>query len=460
MGKRELFRRYLFFIVGLFVNSLGISMIIKADLGSSPISSLPYTFSLLYPVSLGTLTFFLNLILIAGQWIIAGKNFKAKELLQLPVSVLFGAFIDASMVMLEWVEPGSYAARLAVLAVGCAVLGLGVSMEVIADVVMLSGEAFVRSVCLRWKKEFGVVKICFDSSLMILSVAASLAFAHRILGVREGTVVAAFAVGMCARYFNGKLAFMGRFLTVPEAGNASVSGSVAAGSIDDAACGNEAGFVPDTEGLQVCHVHERFPVITLAREYGSGGHRIGAMVAEKLGIPFYDRELVELAAEESGMDLPSVNLKDQNIPSNMLYDLILHDYTEPLECSLSKDDALFVAQSRIIRKLAEKGPCVIVGRCADYVLRDFSNVFNVFVHSPVEDRIKRVVGEYGISPEDAEQEVRQVDRGRANHYRTYTGREWRDPLHYDLCLDSSTLGVENCAAMIAEAAGRACGRNS
>lgn len=105
-------------------------------------------------------------------------------------------------------------------------------------------------------------------------------------------------------------------------------------------------------------------------------------------------------------------------------------------------------------------PAFAVGRCADHVLRDFSNVFNVFVHSPVEDRIKRVVGEYGISPEDAEQEVRQVDRGRANHYRTYTGREWRDPLHYDLCLDSSTLGVENCAAMIAEAAGRACGRNS
>ena len=159
MKIKELVRRYILFIIGLFVNSLGICCIIKANLGSSPISSLPYTISLNCPISLGTLTFILNLFLIAGQMLILKKDFKQREWLQLPISVLFGVFIDFSMILLSWVNPDSYALQLVVLVVGCAILGLGVSMEVIANVVMLSGEAFVQAISLKKKKEFGMVKI-------------------------------------------------------------------------------------------------------------------------------------------------------------------------------------------------------------------------------------------------------------------------------------------------------------
>ena len=273
MKIKELVRRYILFIIGLFVNSLGICCIIKANLGSSPISSLPYTISLNCPISLGTLTFILNLFLIAGQMLILKKDFKQREWLQLPISVLFGVFIDFSMILLSWVNPDSYALQLVVLVVGCAILGLGVSMEVIANVVMLSGEAFVQAISLKKKKEFGMVKIFFDSSLMVAAVIVSLLLYGEVMGVREGTIVAAIIVGMFARYFNRRLAFVNRYLTT------------------DTPAGSETEAVPTDNG----HF-----VITIAREYGSGGREIGKQLAQHFGIPFYDRELIDMAAKSEG----------------------------------------------------------------------------------------------------------------------------------------------------------------
>lgn len=202
----ETLRRYLLFTAGLFVNSLGISLIIKADLGSSPISSLPYTFSLLYPVSLGTATFVLNMLLLTGKYALAPKEFRRRDWLQIPVSFLFGFFIDLSMAMLESVQPSLYAGQLTVLTAGCIILGLGVSMEVIADVVMLAGEAFVQTASRKTRKEFGLVKIGFDTSLMILACLCGLILGGKIIGVREGTLVAAVLVGFAARQFNRVLA--------------------------------------------------------------------------------------------------------------------------------------------------------------------------------------------------------------------------------------------------------------
>ncbi len=210
--KKELVKRYLFFIVGLFVNSMGLSLIIRADLGSSPISSLPYTLSLRYPVSLGMLTFLLNMCLIAGQMYIQKRDFKKREWLQLPVSLLFGIFIDVSMVLLGGILPELYISKVFILLLGCAILGLGVSMEVIANVVMLSGEAFVNAVAEKKQKEFGTVKILFDTSLMLLACLVSVVLFMSIIGVREGTVIAAFAVGLFARFFKRRLSFVHTYL--------------------------------------------------------------------------------------------------------------------------------------------------------------------------------------------------------------------------------------------------------
>lgn len=423
MKIKELVRRYILFIIGLFVNSLGICCIIKANLGSSPISSLPYTISLNCPISLGTLTFILNLFLIAGQMLILKKDFKQREWLQLPISVLFGVFIDFSMILLSWVNPDSYALQLVVLVVGCAILGLGVSMEVIANVVMLSGEAFVQAISLKKKKEFGMVKIFFDSSLMVAAVIVSLLLYGEVMGVREGTIVAAVIVGMFARYFNRRLAFVNRYLTA------------------DTPAGNETEAVPADNG----HF-----VITIAREYGSGGREIGKQLAQHFGIPFYDRELIDMAAKSEGLSPDFVESREQNISSSLLYEMIMQDYSVPLENSLAKDDALFVTQSHIIRKLASEQSCIIIGRCADYVLRDFKNCFKVFIHADYDSKLKRATVEYHEPEEKAVEKLKHTDHGRANHYRTYTGAIWNDASHYDLCLDSSLFGVDGCCKIIGE----------
>ena len=155
----------------------------------------------------------MNALLIAGQVYLLKKDFKKEQFLQIPVALLFSFFIDCSMALLAGYTPAGYAAQILSLVTGCAILGLGVSMEVIANVVMLSGEAFVKAITLRTGKEFGITKIGFDTTLALLACAASLLLAGTIEGVREGTVIAALIVGLFARFFNRRLGFINKMIT-------------------------------------------------------------------------------------------------------------------------------------------------------------------------------------------------------------------------------------------------------
>lgn len=151
----EKLKRYLIFLTGLFVNSLGVSLITKANLGTSPISSIPYVLSFNFPFTLGNFTIFFSIFLIVLQLIILRKNFKLEHILQIPVSIIFGYFIDLTMVLFSWVNPELYIMKIIYLLIGCLILGVGVYMEVLADVVMLPGESFVRTIVLTWKTNFG-----------------------------------------------------------------------------------------------------------------------------------------------------------------------------------------------------------------------------------------------------------------------------------------------------------------
>ena len=204
------FKRYLVFMIGLYVNSLGVALITKASLGTSPISSIPYVLSLNFPMTLGTFTIFFNVLLILLQIILLRKNFKLEHLLQLPVTVAFGYFIDLSMIMLNFIRPESYLMKVIYLLIGCVVLGFGVYLEVLANVVMLPGESFIRAVVFIWHTEFGITKIIFDSSMTIIAGLMSFLLAHHLDGVREGTIIAALLVGYFARMF-GKI-----FASLPE----------------------------------------------------------------------------------------------------------------------------------------------------------------------------------------------------------------------------------------------------
>ena len=205
MSKQELTRRYLFFIAGLYVNSLGISLITKAELGTSPISSIPYTLSIGFPLSLGMFTLFYSLLLIVIQLVILGRRFPRQFWLQLPVSLGFSLFIDLSMGSLWFLSPESYPVKLICLLVGCLVLGVGVFMEMAASVVMLPGECTIKAISSTWNKDFGKTKVAVDLT-MALSAAALGCFLYGALtGVREGTLISALLVGLIARWINQHL---------------------------------------------------------------------------------------------------------------------------------------------------------------------------------------------------------------------------------------------------------------
>ncbi len=193
-------------------------------------------------------------------------------------------------------------------------------------------------------------------------------------------------------------------------------------------------------------------VITISREFGSGGRTIGRMVAEQLGYAFYDEELVNEVAKRSGF-CPEF-IKEQGEYATSRHSLLFSLATVqqfPLE-GLSSMDKLYIEQTKIIEELAAIGNCVIVGRCADYILRDRENALHVFIFGDKEEKAKRIVEKYGESHKAPEKRLREKDQRRMVYYKNYTGRTWGQATNYDLCLNSSALGLETCAELILKAA--------
>jgi cytidylate kinase len=186
-------------------------------------------------------------------------------------------------------------------------------------------------------------------------------------------------------------------------------------------------------------------IITISREFGSGGRTIGKRVAEKLGIPCYDAELVNKIAEESGYAKEYVEEQGEYTSGGWL-STILSDRSN----GLTNQDRLWSIQSRVITELAEQGPCVIVGRCADYVLREKADCLTVFIHASLEKRAERIVKEYGETDESPEERVKDKDKRRESYYRFYTDMKFGDARHYDLCLDSGELGLDKCVDIVAQ----------
>lgn len=207
-------KRYLIFLAGLFISSFGVSLVTKANLGTSPISSIPYVLSLNFPMTLGEFTIIFSVLLVLLQLCILRKNFKLEHALQIPISVLFGYFIDLTMALLSFVNPQSYPFKIIYLLAGCAILGLGVYLEVLANVAMLPGESFVRAVSVTWHTDFGTTKVLFDVSMTVIAGGLSILFIQQLEGVREGTVIAALLVGFIARLLGR--AFSGNLQTEPE----------------------------------------------------------------------------------------------------------------------------------------------------------------------------------------------------------------------------------------------------
>ena len=200
-----------------------------------------------------------------------------------------------------------------------------------------------------------------------------------------------------------------------------------------------------TNPLEITEPSASNVVITLSREYGSGGRYIGKLIAQKLGIKLYDKEFIIKVAEETG--LSEQYIKENEQKRNVL-DVLNNGYYS----DMNNSDELFVKESELIKEVSAKEPCVIVGRCADQILKDNKNVLKVFIYSNMEDKINRAVKYYGMDKKKAEKEISRIDKLRGNHYKYYTGKEWKDFSNYDICINSDKLGVEKAADLIIDMA--------
>ena len=192
-------------------------------------------------------------------------------------------------------------------------------------------------------------------------------------------------------------------------------------------------------------------VITIAREYGSGGRTIGEMLANKLGIHFYDKELAKLASEDSGINEALFNTNDEKVKASKLMQFLRPHNSElitPDSDEFTSEDNLFNLQAKVIRQLAERESCVIMGRCADYVLEDYDNVLSVFVHAPHDFKMEQAGLKISLKGKELERFIEKTDRQRAGYYKYHTGREWTDARNYDLCLNSAKLGFDKCVEEI------------
>lgn len=190
-------------------------------------------------------------------------------------------------------------------------------------------------------------------------------------------------------------------------------------------------------------------IITISREFGSGGRSVGRMIADRLGIPFYDKELVDQIAVESGFAPKFIEEHGEHSPGSSLFSYAFAPQGVPgVMNGLSTADFLWNIQCSVILQLAEKGPCVIVGRNADYILKDRPDVLNVFVHADIAFRADRIVHKYGESDKSPEARLNEKDKRRRVNYQHYTGRNWGQSQNYDVCLDTGTLGIEQCVDIV------------
>ena len=198
-------------------------------------------------------------------------------------------------------------------------------------------------------------------------------------------------------------------------------------------------------------------IITIGRELAAGGRTIGKMVANKLAIPYYDRELIDKAAIKAGFSVPFVESSDQTITNSLLYNLTMgisistSSFKNSDKEVLPLSEQVYIAQKEVITDYASKGSCVIVGRCADYILKDY-DILRVFIHSDMDKRAERAVKEYGMNKDTVVRELKKSDQNRSRHYNIFTDQTWGDKNNYDLVLNSSTLGFDHCASIICTAA--------
>lgn len=430
MTKKETARRYCVFFAGLMFVSFGIAFVTKASLGTSPISALPYTLSLIIPrLTLGNWTILFSFLFMILQVILLGRETKKIEIvIQIAITFVFGYFIDFSLFLIKAFSPQMYVVKMVSLIIGCCIIAFGAYLETVADVAMIPADAFIRALVKVTKKEYGMVRMISDVTMTLSAAALCLIFLGELTGVREGSIIAAVLIGNIMRMYSKKLGRFADFLVL--------SRKAAATQEQPEESGFRQGRVP--------------AVVTIAREYGSGGRVIGRLVADSLGMKFYDSELIQMTAAESGYTEESVSEKEQKISNALLHDLY-SQYTAALnEADLPQIERLFNAEKKVIRQIASEGPCVIVGRLSNRILKDHPNALHIFISAAPDAKVRRVVKRDGLSEAQAAEKIKKVERERANYCKYFSKTSWNSVDNYDMTFRSDRYGIEETADMITE----------
>lgn len=417
---KDFLPRVVCLVLGLFILAFGIALSTKCGLGVSPSSGLAYLLSEVFPaLSMGTFTTLMNLCYLLIQLLILRKKFRPSRLLQLLVVFLFGYFTDFTLMLVAPIQVENYFLQLLLCAGACAVMGLGLFLEVRARVISMASEGALSVIAAARKRDFGQIKIINDCVCVVATVAISLIAFREVHAVREGTIIAAVLVGLCTQSY-------GKFIHIK--------------CLEPAALSTEA--EPETDWAK------DYPlVVTIEREFGSGGRAIGMALAEKLGIKFYDDELISKTAEETGLPFERVQKGEESI-RRLAY--ALYNQTHAYTTEMSAQDAIFEAQRKVIRSIADRESCVIVGRLGAYILKERPNSMHIFISAKEEFRASRIAREYELSRERAMEMVKNVDALRHNYCRHFTGSPWGMARHYRLCVDTSAYGIEESLRIIRE----------
>lgn len=419
-NSHELLKRYIFFFLGICLNAFGIALFTRSKLGTGPTSCIPYVVSLKSGLSFGTCTFMFNILLLLGQIILLRKNFPRYQLLQLPVTLLFSILIDGAMKFTTFVNTDIYWIALLYNILGCVFRAVGVSCQVVADVVMLSTEAFVKALSDVSKKEFSWIKLFFDVFMAAVAIALSFLLLGRLESVREGTLIIVLLVGPVSHYFTKRLSFTNYVFE------------------------NESELVFEPK-LKISN--SKRIVITVTSEAGSGGRIIAKILGIKLKIPLYDKELVDLIAQEGGFTKRFVQAHNEILYRSTAEAFIQNNFS--VENFHSKSyTRLYEAQERVISKMAERENCIIVGHCSNFILKDNKNVMNILITADMKNRITYISEKYGLNRHDAQKKIRRQDHNTWEFYLHFTNQDWKDSGNYHLCLNSSLFGYEETADII------------
>mgnify|MGYP002626393424 CR=1 FL=1 len=430
MSPSLFLRKLLILVLGLFVLAFGISLSSSTNLGVSPSQSLSYVLSLVFHgklgiefLSWGVCTTILNFLFFGGQILILKKDFKPIYCLQMVVVFVFSFFTDWTKALVSLMPIGSqpYIIRLIIQIISCAIIALGIFLEVKAELIVMASEGFITALSKVIKKDFGMTKIFIDWGCIAISAVISLLVFGMFNGVREGTLIAAFLDGAFVRIYNKRIKFLDSFV------------------------GTEQVVVPETY-----YGSASYPlVITIDREIGAGGQIIAKALSEKLGIKLYDYELIEETAKKAGLPYENVKRSDERLGNSLLARYSQDQYSQSIV--ESQADEIFHAQAKVIRDITSKESCIILGRLGSYILKNRPNTMKLFFSADVDYRAKIMAEHLSIPFDEALKLVKQEDSLRVNYCRHFTGTGWGIACHYGMTLHTSDYGLDNSVKLVLDA---------